>query len=105
MVINLVPLHAVEKHFEVIQFGLLLSSALFGLWWLLPSASNALDPVYFWCRIVSIIFNVVVWCISYYQLQTPQMLEAEVHSVISALVSKIKYYPIVQIITRAGAIW
>ena len=106
VVFTLLPFKQVATHFSLVQASITLFSVLCGVVLLLsPINGKESDRLYFWFRIVSILFNIVAFCLSYYQLNNLAMRSSVVQGVLVVLVRKIKFYPIVQIVTRAGAIW
>jgi hypothetical protein len=106
VVIKLQPFNRVTTHFRSIQATIyLLSSCVALCLWIPGFSSYSYDVLYFWFRLSSIVFNVGVWCLSYYILSTPEMKSSAVYGVLCVLIDKIKYYPIVQVVTRAGAAW
>lgn len=69
---------------------------------------EAFNQVYYWVRIGSILFNILIHGLISYKLDRMGYRErgaARTDDPVRELASRIKYYPIVQIISRAGAAW
>jgi hypothetical protein len=74
------------------------------------------NQVYYWVRIGSILFNIIIHCLISYKLNAMGFQHTDRKSgsgsfsthrddPVRVLASRIKYYPIVQIVSRAGAAW
>lgn len=67
------------------------------------------NEIYYWIRIASILFNVLIHGLISYKLSKMGYRERGVvggqDDPVRVLASRIKYYPVVQIVARAGAAW
>ncbi len=73
---------------------------------------NHFELIYYWIRIASILFNLIIHAMISYKLQVmAQPVSSSTVAIapkddpVRVLASRIKYYPIVQIVSRAGAAW
>lgn len=101
----------VLKHFPIIIFCALSISIIFGVaigveYFQDYNSYVAVNYVYYYFRLVSIVFNIIVYAASstslYFNLNRGGKVTT---SLIGVLVSRFKYYPACQAITRAGASW
>ncbi len=65
------------------------------------------DHTYYYWRLVSILFNFMVYCVISYQMYRLESKTGEISRMnpLKTLVSRFKYYPLCQSIIRAGASW
>ncbi len=119
----------IDKYFMTFFCSIVFTSLLFAFFDTFylhdKEAHRVLFNVYFWTRVASILFNITIQGLISYKLHlmgfssTPKQQHhpsSSSYSVASAasaaakdpirvLSSRLKYYPIVQIITRSGAMW
>ncbi len=65
------------------------------------------DHIYYYWRLISILFNFMVYCVISYQMYQLESKTGEISRMnpLKTLVSRFKYYPLCQSIIRAGASW
>ncbi len=67
---------------------------------------NVLKNFYYWLRIASIVFNIIVHGMISFKLSRMGFSEeTKRQDPVRVLASRLKYYPIVQVVTRVGAAW
>lgn len=119
----------IDKYFFTFFCSIVFTSLLFACFDTLylhdEAVHRVLFNVYFWTRVASILFNITIQGLISYKLHlmgfssTPKQQQQQQSSSssvayaasaaakdpIRVLSSRLKYYPIVQIITRSGAMW
>jgi len=107
----------VSEHFRKIFFLVVIPAACYGV--VVPVAYfsfsdlefEIVSSVYYWIRVVSIVFNIGSYAVLVYKLnqldKTPRVtsLKSSASDPLRALANRFKYYPIVQVLSRVGVAW
>ena len=103
---------ALSVHLNAIAALIVLIGLAFTLWFLFQPI--VMFKTYFLLRDAVIVFSVLVQCIIVARLRQLKSLTStpfdkldykRLYDVLGALVDKLQYYPLVQVVTRAGASW
>lgn len=86
-------------------YGILVPYALYSF---SESDFFIVSQVYYWARVLSIMFNVFAYCGLVYKtfvLENHERTGAVLMNPLKALVRRFKYYPLVQVLARVGVAW